>query len=146
MTLAKYSSLALGLVFSSALMMSPALAETVKFSAALDGAQEVPPVTTEATGTADITFDTETRQLDWTLEYSGLSGEATGAHFHGPAAEGENADVAVPIPDIASGSAGSAILTEAQATDLMAEKYYVNVHTAAHAGGEIRGQVKKAGM
>ncbi|MFU0503055.1 CHRD domain-containing protein [Pseudaminobacter sp. NGMCC 1.201702] len=146
MILSKFSPLLAGVALSTTLMMSPALAEMAKFSATMDGGQEVPPVTTEAKGTADITFDTETKQLEWTLEYSGLSGEASGAHFHGPAAEGENADVAVPIPDAASGSKGSATLTDAQAADLMAGKYYVNIHTAQHGDGEIRGQVKKAGM
>lgn len=146
MILSKFSPLLAGLALSTALMMSPALAEMAKFSAALEGGQESPPVTTEAKGTADITFDTESKMLEWTLEYSGLSGDATAAHFHGPAAAGENADVAVPIPDPASGAKGSATLTDAQAADLMAGKYYVNVHTAANPDGEIRGQVEKAGM
>lgn len=140
-----YSSLVAGLAISTALIAaSPAMAEMVKMSATLDGAQEVPPVESDATGTADITFDTESKKLDWTLEYSGLTGDATGAHFHGPAAEGENADVAVPMEDPKSGATGSATLTDEQASDLMDGRYYVNVHTAAHPGGEIRGQVEKA--
>ncbi|MDQ6433413.1 CHRD domain-containing protein [Mesorhizobium sp. LHD-90] len=136
---------ATGLTLAAALFAaSPAMAEMVKMSATLEASQEVPPNDSAAKGTADITFDTETRKLDWTIEYSGLTGDATGAHFHGPAAAGANADVAVPIEDPKSGAKGSATLTEAQATDLMAGQYYVNIHTAAHAGGEIRGQVEKA--
>ena len=136
---------AAGLALAAALLAaSPAMAEMVKMSATLAASQEVPPNDSAAKGSADITFDTESRKLDWTIEYSGLTGDATGAHFHGPAAAGENADVAVPIEDPKSGAKGSAMLTEAQAADLMAGKYYVNVHTAAHAGGEIRGQVEKA--
>jgi hypothetical protein len=123
---------------------SPALAEMVKMTATLDASQEVPPNDSAGKGTADITFDTDSKKLDWKLDYSGLTGDATGAHFHGPAAKGENADVAVPIEDPKSGASGSATLTDEQAADLMAGKYYVNVHTAAHAGGEIRGQVEKA--
>lgn len=130
----------------AAMLASPALAEMVKFSATMDASQEVPPTSSAGKGTADISFDTESKMLEWTLDYSGLSGDATGAHFHGPAAAGENADVAVPIPDPKSGAKGSATLTDAQAADLMAGKYYVNVHTAANPGGEIRGQVEKAGM
>ena len=134
-----------GLTLAATLAAAPpAMAEMVKMSATLAASQEVPPNDSAAKGTADITFDTETRKLDWTIEYSGLTGDATGAHFHGPAAAGENADVAVPIEDPKSGAKGSATLTEAQAADLMAGKYYVNIHTAAHAGGEIRGQVEKA--
>ena len=73
-----------------------------------------------------------------------FAGPATAAHFHGPAEAGKNAGVAVAIPNAASSPAeGSATLTDAQAADLMAGKYYINVHTAANPGGEIRGQVTK---
>jgi hypothetical protein len=138
---AGFAALAIGTALATA---SPAFAEMVKMKATLDAAQEVPPNDSAGKGTADVTFDTDTKKLDWTLDYSGLTGDATGAHFHGPADPGANADVAVPIDDPKSGAKGSATLTDAQATDLMAGKYYINVHTAAHAGGEIRGQVEKA--
>ena len=135
--------------FAMAAMLaaSSAYAESIKMEAKLDAAQEVPPTDSKGTGTAQVTFDTETKKLDWTVEYSGLTGPATGAHFHGPAAPGENADVAVPLSgDLASPIKGSATLTDAQAADLEAGKYYVNVHTATNQGGEIRGQVMKTGM
>src|SRR5689334_8457678 len=84
------------------------------------------------------------KKLSWKLSYSGLSGPATAAHFHGPAEAGKNAGVAVAIPNATSSPVeGSATLTDAQAADLMAGKYYVNIHTAANPGGEIRGQVTK---
>jgi hypothetical protein len=115
-----------------------------KFKAALDGKSEVPANTSAATGTADIDYDAATKKLTWKLSYSGLSGPATAAHFHGPAESGKNAGVAVAIPNATSSPAeGSATLTDAQAADLEAGKYYVNVHTAANPGGEIRGQVTK---
>ena len=115
-----------------------------KMKAALDGKSEVPANNSAATGTADIDYDAATKKLTWKLTYSGLSGPATAAHFHGPAAAGANAGVAVAIPNATSSPAeGSATLTDAQAADLMAGKYYVNVHTAANPGGEIRGQVLK---
>lgn len=145
MTHSKFSSLLAGAAIAT-MLASPALAEMVKFSATMDAAQEVPPTSSSGKGTADISFDTESKTLEWTLDYSGLSGDASAAHFHGPAAAGENAGVAVPIPDPASGAKGSATLTDAQAADLMAGRYYVNVHTAANPDGEIRGQVEKAGM
>src|SRR4051794_29324048 len=119
----------------------PALADKMK--ATLDGNSEVPPNTSEAKGSADIDYDAASKKLSWKLTYSGLSGPATAAHFHGPAEPGKNAGVAVPITNTASGSEGSATLTDAQAADLMAGKYYVNVHTEANKGGEIRGQVTK---
>jgi hypothetical protein len=119
----------------------PAFADKMK--ATLDGKSQVPPNTSSGTGAADIDYDQASKKLSWKLTYSGLSGPPTAAHFHGPAEPGKNAGVAVPIPNTASGSEGSATLTDAQAADLMAGKYYVNVHTEANKGGEIRGQVMK---
>ena len=120
----------------------PAFAEKMK--ATLDGKAEVPPNTSAATGTADIDYDAATKKLSWKVTYSGLSGPATAGHFHGPAEAGKNAGVAVPITGIAASPVeGSATLTDAQAADLVAGKYYVNIHTAANPGGEIRGQVTK---
>jgi hypothetical protein len=122
----------------------PALADKIAMKATLDGAAEVPANTSAGKGTADINYDTASKMLTWKVTYSGLTGPATAGHFHGPAEAGKNAGVAVPIPTIAtSPSEGSATLTDAQAADLMAGKYYVNVHTAANPGGEIRGQVTK---
>jgi hypothetical protein len=131
--------LALG---ASVAFAGPAFAEKMK--ATLDGKSEVPPNASTGTGTADIDYDAATKKLSWKLTYSGLSGPATAAHFHGPAEPGKNAGVTVAIPNaIEVPAEGSAILTDAQAADLMAGKYYVNVHTAANPGGEIRGQVTK---
>ncbi len=133
------ATLALGAAVAFA---GPAFADKMK--AALDGKAEVPAVTSAGKGTADLDYDAATKKLSWKLTYSGLSGPATAAHFHGPAEAGKNAGVAVAIPNAtASPVEGSAILTDAQAADLMAGKYYINVHTAANPGGEIRGQVTK---
>jgi hypothetical protein len=133
------ATLALGATVAFA---GPALAEKMK--ATLDGASEVPATTSTGKGTADIDYDAATKKMSWKLTYSGLTGPATAAHFHGPADTGKNAGVAVAIPNPASSPVeGSATLTDAQAADLLAGKYYVNIHTAANAGGEIRGQVTK---
>ena len=126
------------------LLAAPAYAEMLNMTAELNGAAEVPPNDSAGTGTLEATYDTETMMFTWTVTYEGLTGDATAAHFHGPAAKGENADVAVPIEDPKSGAKGSATLTDAQAADLTAGRYYINVHTAAHPDGEIRGQVEKA--
>ena len=133
------ATLALGATIAFA---GPAFADKMK--ASLDGKSEVPPNTSAATGTADIDYDAATKKLSWKLTYKGLSGPATAAHFHGPAEAGKNAGVAVAIPNAGTSPVeGSATLTDAQAADLTAGKYYVNVHTAANPGGEIRGQVTK---
>lgn len=123
-------------------LAGPAFAE--KLTAKLDDKSEVPATTSAGTGTADIDYDAASKKLSWKLTYSGLSGPATAAHFHGPAEAGKNSGVAVAIPNATSSPVeGSATLTDAQAADLLAGKYYVNVHTAANPGGEIRGQVTK---
>jgi hypothetical protein len=139
MTKTMYAALALAATVTFA---GPAFAE--KFKATLDGKSEVPPNTSAGTGTADIDYDAASKKLTWKLTYSGLTGPATAAHFHGPAEVGKNAGVAVAIPNATQSPAdGSATLTDAQAADLEAGKYYVNVHTKANPGGEIRGQVMK---
>jgi hypothetical protein len=133
------ATLALGAAIAFA---GPAFAEKMKVT--LDGKSEVPPNTSAGTGTADVDYDAATKKLTWKLTYSGLSGPATAAHFHGPGEAGKNAGVAVAIPNATSSPAeGSATLTDAQAADLTSGKYYINVHTAANPGGEIRGQVTK---
>ena len=131
-------------ISASFLMAAPALAETVKLTATLDGGQQNPPVTTKGKGTAALTFDTVKKKLSWNVKYSGLSGPATAGHIHGPAAMGENAGPVIPFKKLKSPIKGSAELTDAQAADLEAGKYYVNVHTAANKDGEIRGQIEKA--
>ena len=132
------ATLALGAAIAFA---GPAFAE--KKTVMLDGASEVPPTTSTGKGTADIDYDAATKKLSWKVTYSGLTGPATAAHFHGPAEPGKNAGVAIPISNIGTQPAeGSATLTDAQAADFTAGKYYVNIHTAANPGGELRGQVK----
>ncbi len=120
----------------------PALAEQLSLSATLSAAEEVPPNDSPATGSVEATYDTDTNILDYTISYSGLTGEATAAHFHGPAAPGENAPPVVPIePPLASPIAGTVTLTDAQETELLGGLWYFNVHTAQYPNGEIRGQV-----
>lgn len=136
------TTLALLALGAAVVFAGPASAEKMK--AMLDGKSENPPNTSAGKGEADIDYDAATKKLTWKLTYSGLSGPATAAHFHGPAEAGKNAGVAVAIPNATtSPNEGSATLTDAQAADLMTGKYYVNVHTAANPGGEIRGQVMK---
>ena len=122
----------------------PAFAESVSYKADLKGSTEVPPTDTKGTGSVDATYDTASKKLSWTINYSGLSGPATAAHFHSPAEAGKNAPPTVPLSGkLDSPIKGDATLTDAQATDLKDGKMYFNVHTAANKGGEIRGQVAK---
>jgi hypothetical protein len=119
-------------------------AAPLSFKVALTGAQQAPPVQTAATGTADLAYDPATRMLTWNVTYSGLSGPATMAHFHGPAAEGKNGPPVIWLVEkgaaVASPIKGQATLTPEQAQQFMAGEWYVNVHTQANPNGEIRGQ------
>jgi hypothetical protein len=139
-----FSKSLLGLtLLACAVLAWPALADTVSYRAELQGSQAVPPLPGGGKGDAALTYDTATKKLTWKVTFSGLTGPATAAHFHGPAEPGKNAGVAVPIAGTASPLEGSATLTDAQAADLTGGKWYVNVHTATNKGGEIRGQVVK---
>ena len=114
----------------------------VAFTTQLRGSNEVPPNGSTAGGTVDAVLDKKTNLFRWKASFSGLTGPATGGHFHGPAAIGANAGVVLGWKSpITSPLEGSATLTSAQAEDLIAGKWYANIHTAAHPGGEVRGQM-----
>ena len=111
-------------------------------TARLSGAAEVPPVTTDASGSFDGTLVKDTSVLRYKVSYTGLSGPATAAHIHGPALAGQNAGVVLPFQSAANPIVGEFSLTPAQLADLLAGRLYVNVHTAANPGGELRGQLQ----
>ena len=117
-------------------------AAVVTYKATLTAAAEVPPTKSTGTGTAAVSIDTSTKKLSWTVEYSGLTGPAAAAHIHCGAAAGANSGVAVSFgANVASPIKGSGEMTDAQMADLAAGKCYINIHTAANKGGEIRGQL-----
>jgi hypothetical protein len=131
---------ALSLAMSLAVL--PAAAKTIAFHATLLGRMEVPATASGGAGSADATLDTATGKLTYTVQWSGLTGPATMAHFHGPAPVGQNAGVEINLgQNPVSAIHGTATLTAAQQADLQAGNMYVNVHTAANKGGEIRGQL-----
>lgn len=125
-------------------------AERATHMAELSGGNEVPAVDAAGTGTAWIIADPQNNTVRWTVEYSDLTGEVTGAHFHGPAGPEENADVVLSLTEgdddidqaLQSPIEGQAELTQDQFDQLMDGQWYVNIHTEANPGGEIRGQVE----
>jgi hypothetical protein len=120
---------------------SVAVAETITYKAVLN-AQNLND--SKGTGTAEVTYDTASKTLAWTINFDGLTGPSTMAHFHGPAAPGANAGVALMIgTNPTSPAKGTATLTDAQAADLQGGRWYINIHTSANPRGEIRGQVVK---
>ena len=139
----KLLTLAIASFFSTA-FASAVLAEKTAFTADLNGPSEVPPTDSTGTGKAEVTYDDASKMLSWTITYSGLTGNATAAHFHGPAIEGENAGPMIPIKQLDSPMKGSVTLTEDQSQALTGGKMYFNVHTAKYPDGEIRGQLAPA--
>ena len=98
-------------------------------------------VTSSGSGLAELMYDPDTNTLTYTVTYKDLTGPATAAHIHGPAKPDEDAGVVIPFASAASPITGTAVLTDVQADDLVLGHDYVNIHTAANPGGEIRGQI-----
>lgn len=133
-------------IAAGAALLVTGCASPVQFAGGLSGAQEVPATLSAGTGTVTARVFPSTKAMTYRIEYAGLSGPATAAHFHGPAAPGANAGVIVPFASAVSPITGGATLTDAQLADVMAGKWYANVHTAASPGGEIRGQLQPGVM
>jgi hypothetical protein len=136
----------------------------VTYAASLNNAKEVPPTTSNGTGTFSGTLSSS-NVLTYTLTFSGLTSNSNGAHIHGPATTTANANVLVDFtaPPVgatvttalalgATSGTTSGTLNLASAVTatvsgdslrklLNAGQLYVNVHTANNGGGEIRGQI-----
>jgi hypothetical protein len=154
-TFARRSILGYGLGGAGAAFLgltSRSRAAGANYKATMDAKSEVPPNQSPATGTATVTYDESTKTITWQGSFTGLSGPATAAHIHGPAEAGKNAGVIVPLSQngvaFASPFQGSVKLADdkaaALASALAAGQAYVNIHTAANPGGEVRGQLAKA--
>jgi hypothetical protein len=120
-------------------------ADPVAFKVPLSGAEEVPPLQAAGSGVAEFDYDPANRIVKWVITYSGLSGPAMMAHLHGPAQRGEKAPVIMWLSMKGSPAdspiTGQATLTPEQAEQFAAGRWYVNIHTQANPGGEVRGQV-----
>jgi len=141
-------TLAFSLLF---LLPFSAQAAVVNLVSLLSGANEVPANASTATGSAALTLDTTAGTLGYLISFSGLSGSVTAAHFH-----------AAPVGVVGSvifdlGGSNSTVsgigsssglfvgamtnLTALQISAIQSNGWYVNLHTAAYPGGEIRGQI-----
>ena len=119
-------------------------AAVTSYKANLAGSAEVPPVQSRGAGAAAVNVDPASKDVSWSVSFSGLSGPAAAAHIHCGAATGANAPVSVSLAGkgpLSSPLQGSGKMTDAQFADLQAGKCYVNVHTAKNKGGELRGQL-----
>lgn len=130
---------------ASALMaVSMASAFTWTLTGLMDGSQEVPPNASPGFGSFTGTLDDVTGAITLSGTFGGLIAAATAAHIHGPALPGVNGPVILPltVSNATSGTVtGNGVFTAAQVADLLAGRHYVNVHTSAFPGGEIRGQI-----
>lgn len=120
----------------------------IKISGTLSGRNENPANASTATGTIDGIFDPWSRVIAFRVEFSGLTANASAAHFHSAPA-GTNGPVVVDFVSqgfpvgVKSGEFVKVLtLTEAQAVDLMTGNLYVNIHNASFPGGEIRAQIR----
>ncbi len=145
----------LGLILAISLTACPTpVTNTPTYTGTLSGANEVPPNTTTGTGTVTATLNGGTMTLTGT--YSGLTGAATVVHIHGPTAVGtnlnppfcnlvanESATFGTGTITAANASCSTTTWSAANIADLDAGKFYVNLHTAANTGGELRAQLIK---
>ena len=131
-----------------AVAASIAQADMIGWQVPIASDQEVPVPTIpgdEPTGVGIVWLDKDTNALTWEVVYAGLSGDLTGAHFHGPAAPGATAGAQVVISAGAEPKFGTligdAVLSDDQEADLLDGLWYINLHTALNQPGEIRGQI-----
>ncbi|GGC62985.1 CHRD domain-containing protein [Undibacterium terreum] len=123
--------------------MSKGSSSTSNFKASLTGASEVPANASTASGSAKLVYDPATKGLTVNVMTTGIAGKA--AHIH-QAAVGVNGGVIFPLAETPAGSGNwgtSVTLSDEQLAVLQAGGYYINVHSAALPGGEIRGQIVK---
>ena len=115
-------------------------ASAQNYSATLDGLQEVPPNASPGSGIGTFTLDAF-NVLSYNITFAGLVATETAAHIHGPASYGVAAGVIFPLP-VGSPKVGTVgPLNATQVGYLNAGLLYVNVHSTAYTGGEIRGQI-----
>jgi hypothetical protein len=129
--------------FLVATISLPSQASIITLSASIDGPQANAGAGTGSpgTGVASMLFDDVSNEFSWDISWSGLTGVVSVAHFHGPALLNQNAAVQVAISILSNPASGSATITDAQAADLLAGLWYINIHSTTFGGGEIRGQV-----
>ncbi len=133
-------------------------AQTMRFTALLSGANEVPGIASGSGGTATVTLNTATRAVTYKIDVFNMPSGTTQAHFHvgGPGVAGPVVVNFVVQPNISndfsiSGTATSADLVPRQAQGigswddfiqaLVLGQVYANVHSTVNPGGEVRGQV-----
>jgi hypothetical protein len=141
------------LLTSSALLLTSCEKEdnvnndvTYTLSGNASGSQEVPAVSTTASGTLSGKYNATSNLFEYDIDFTGLSGTVSVAHMHGPALAGVSAppvvDLSITTNGINGELKGSATLHDSMEAHLLSGKLYYNIHTVANPNGEIRGQVQ----
>lgn len=112
------------------------------YRAQLSGAQEVPPVMSDGSGTGIFTLAPDGSWLTYFIEFADLEAPETVRHIH-RAERGSNGPVVFDLP-AGSPKTGTLMLEAAQQADLLAGLYYVNIHSELFPPGELRGQIEPA--
>jgi CHRD domain len=121
-----------------------AMAQTYTFTSVLSGSNEVPPNISTATGTLTGTYDATSKLITLSVTYAALTGTLTASHLH-QAAVGLNGSVIVNLAPSTGANAGTFggtfSIPPANEASLLSGNFYVNLHSTAFSGGEIRGQL-----
>ena len=123
----------LGVAFVLLCLASPAGAEIYKYKAVLAAASDGP------TGRAQLTYNSDTRQLEYIVVFDRLSAPATNGHIQSSA----DGAVVVQFPVVQSPIGGSATLSPAQAALLEAGQLSIDIDTAKYPAGELKGPIGK---
>lgn len=134
---------ALGAVAVVAALATTSLAQKVCMTAVLDGAQETPPVATNAKGTGVVIVDRSANTLSYFMCMNGLSSAQTAAHIHGFSGPGVPAGVKFNLP-LGNFISGVLAYAEADEANILAGLMYFNIHTVNFPGGEMRGQIVRS--
>ncbi|MBL8524418.1 MAG: CHRD domain-containing protein [Betaproteobacteria bacterium] len=124
--------------------VSATFTQLVTYNLVLEGAQETPPNASTGTGSGTAVIDTVNNTITLNASFAGI-GALTAAHFHGPGARGVAVGVKVGLTDLTSPMTETVSYLEADEADILAGNWYLNLHTAAFPGGELRAQLDNAG-
>ncbi len=120
-------------------------AKTYTLSGNGSGAQESPAVTTTGTSTFTGTYNSGTNKMDYTINWTSISGVATSVRLYSGASAGQNAtvftDLTIGVNGTSGSSSGSVTLSDSSEAQLLSGKMYYNIHTATNINGEVRGQI-----
>jgi len=137
-----WRSASAGVVLAALLGVGLAAADTFVYGCVLSDKQEVPPTVSPAFGGGQFLIDTDANTVTYEIAFVGLTGAETAAHIHGPADPGMNGG-ALHALALGNPKGGVWNYLEAQESNILAGKMYVNIHSSAFPGGEIRGQITR---